>query len=260
MQAAQPFDLSGRVAVVTGGGSGIGLGMAEALVRQGCRVSLWGRNMERLERAAETLGPPDQVATASCDVTDLAAIEAAFAATLARFGRVDGMIANAGVGPSPKPSLERTEAEWAATLATNLQAVAMSFKVAARHMVERAGAGDAFGRLIATSSVSALEATPMNEPYSASKAAVNALVRALAVEFARYKVTANAILPGFIESDMTQGMIANETFVAKVMPRIPARRFGVPADFGGIAAYLMSEASAYQTGQSLVIDGGFSIF
>lgn len=260
MGAVHPFDLDGRVAVVTGGGSGIGLGMARTLVQLGCRVCLWGRNVARLEGAAADLACPERVAIAGCDVTDARAIEAAFAATLERFGRVDGMIANAGVGPAPKSSLDRTEADWTATLATNLQSVATSFRVAARHMVQRAGEGDQFGRLIAMSSLASTEATPLNEPYAASKAAVNALVRSLAVEFARYGVTANAILPGFIESDMTAAMLENEKFVAKVLPRVPARRFGRPADFGGIAAYLMSDASDYHTGQMLVIDGGFSIF
>ena len=114
-----------------------------------------------------------------------------------------------------------------------------------------------FGRLVATSSLASLFGTARNEHYAATKAAINALCRALAVELARHGVTANAILPGWIKSDMTAGIMANEKFVANVMPRIPVRRFGEPEDFGGIAVYLMSKASSYHTADCFVIDGGY---
>jgi NAD(P)-dependent dehydrogenase (short-subunit alcohol dehydrogenase family) len=118
-------------------------------------------------------------------------------------------------------------------------------------MTERATSGDPFGRLVATSSLASLFGTARNEHYAATKAAINALVRALAVELARQGVTSNAILPGWIKSDMTAGIMANEKFVANVMPRIPVRRFGEPSDFGGIAVYLMSKASSYHTADCL---------
>ena len=127
-------------------------------------------------------------------------------------------------------------------------------------MTERAAKGDAFGRLVATSSMAALFGTARNEHYAATKAAINALVRALAVEQARYGITANAILPGWIKSDMTAGIMANEKFVDNVMPRIPMRRFGEPSDFGGIAVYLASDASRFHSGDSFLIDGGYAIF
>jgi NAD(P)-dependent dehydrogenase (short-subunit alcohol dehydrogenase family) len=118
----------------------------------------------------------------------------------------------------------------------------------------------AFGRLVATSSLASLFGTARNEHYAATKAAINALVRALAVELARQGVTSNAILPGWIKSDMTAGIMANEKFVGNVMPRIPMRRFGEPSDFGGIAVYLMSKASSYHTADCFVIDGGYTAF
>ncbi len=128
-------------------------------------------------------------------------------------------------------------------------------------MTERAEAGDKFGRLIATSSLASLFGTARNEHYAGTKAALNALCRALAVELARYGVTANAILsPGWIKSDMTANIMANDKFVANVMPRIPVRRFGELADFGGIAVYLMSKASSYHTADCFVIDGGYTAF
>jgi NAD(P)-dependent dehydrogenase (short-subunit alcohol dehydrogenase family) len=256
------FDLSGRVAVVTGGNGGIGLGIAEALAQAGCAVSGWGRNAEKNAAAVATLEKTGARAQAQvCDVTDAASVAAAMAATLSHFGRVDGCFANAGIGGGGRQGfVERTEGDWRNMFATNLDGVFHVFQAVARHMTERAAAGDAFGRLVATSSIASLFGTARNEHYAASKAAINALVRALAVELARYGVTANAILPGWFKSDMTVGLMANDKFVGNVMPRIPVRRFGEAADFGGIAVYLMSGASSYHTADCLVIDGGYAAF
>lgn len=256
------FDLHGRVAVVTGGNGGIGLGIAEALAGAGCAVSIWGRNAEKNARAVDKLTAAGGKAAAQvCDVTDSASVKAAMAATLDTFGRVDGCFANAGIGGGGRQSfIERTEEDWRKMFATNLDGVFHAFQAAARHMTERAAGGDAFGRLVATSSLASIFGTARNEHYAATKAAINALVRALAVELARHGVTANAILPGWIKSDMTEGLMANEKFVNNVMPRIPMRRFGEPSDFGGIAVYLMSKASSYHTADCFVIDGGYTAF
>ncbi|HWW49889.1 MAG TPA: SDR family oxidoreductase [Xanthobacteraceae bacterium] len=256
------FDLHGRVAVVTGGNGGIGLGIAEALAGAGCAVSIWGRNAEKNARAVDKLTAAGGKAAAQvCDVTDSASVKAAMAATLDTFGRVDGCFANAGIGGGGRQSfIERTEEDWRKMFATNLDGVFHAFQAAARHMTERAAGGDAFGRLVATSSLASIFGTARNEHYAATKAAINALVRALAVELARHGVTANAILPGWIKSDMTEGLMANEKFVNNVMPRIPMRRFGEPSDFGGIAVYLMSRASSYHTADCFVIDGGYTAF
>jgi hypothetical protein len=256
------FDLSGRVAVITGGNGGIGLGIAQALALSGCNVSIWGRNAEKNESAAATMAAgPGKVDTRVCDITDPASVKAAMQATLDRFGRVDGCFANAGIGGGGRRAfIDRTEEEWRKMFATNLDGVFHVFQAAARHMTERATAGDPFGRLVATSSLASLFGTARNEHYAGTKAAINALVRALGVELARHGVTANAILPGWIKSDMTAGLMANEKFVANVMPRIPVRRFGEPSDFGGIAVYLMSKASSYHTADCFVIDGGYTAF
>ena len=256
------FDLSGRVAVVTGGNGGIGLGIAQALVSAGCNVSIWGRNADKNKAAAMTLAAgPGKVDTRVCDVTDPASVSDAMKATLDTFGRVDGCFANAGIGGGGRrPFIERTEAEWRTMFATNLDGVFHVFQAAARHMTERADNGDKFGRLVATSSLASLFGTARNEHYAATKAAINALVRALAVELARHGVTANAILPGWIRSEMTAKIMANEKFVHNVMPRIPVRRFGEPGDFGGVAVYLMSGASSYHTADCFVIDGGYTAF
>ncbi len=256
------FDLNGRVAVITGGNGGIGLGIAQALAAQGCAVSIWGRNADKNKASVEGIVKAGgKAASVICDVTDAASVNAAMAKTLDTFGRVDGCFANAGIGGGGRRSfIERTEEEWRAMFATNLDGVFHAFQAAARHMTERAAKGDAFGRLVATSSLASLYGTARNEHYAATKAAINALVRALGVELARNGVTANAILPGWIKSDMTAGIMANEKFVDNVMPRIPVRRFGEPSDFGGIAVYLMSKASSYHTTDCFVIDGGYTAF
>jgi NAD(P)-dependent dehydrogenase (short-subunit alcohol dehydrogenase family) len=256
------FDLSGRAAVITGGNGGIGLGIAQALALSGCSVSIWGRNAEKNKAAAATMAKSaGEVDTRVCDVTDPASVAQAMKATLDVFGRVDGCFANAGIGGGGrKPFIERTEEEWRTMFATNLDGVFHVFQAAARHMTERAEHGDAFGRLVATSSLASLFGTARNEHYAGTKAALNALCRALAVELARYGVTANAILPGWIKSDMTARIMADDKFVSAVMPRIPVRRFGEPSDFGGIAVYLMSKASSYHTADCFVIDGGYTAF
>jgi NAD(P)-dependent dehydrogenase (short-subunit alcohol dehydrogenase family) len=256
------FDLSGRTAVVTGGNGGIGLGIAQALAAAGCNVSIWGRNADKNQSAVRTMaGAPGKVDTQICDVSDPSSVKTAMAATLGAFGRVDGCFANAGIGGGGRHAfIDRTEEQWRSMFATNLDGVFHVFQAAARHMTERATAGDAFGRLVATSSLASLFGTARNEHYAATKAAINALVRALAVELARQGVTANAILPGWIKSEMTAGLMANDKFVANVMPRIPMRRFGEPTDFGGIAVYLMSGASSYHTADCFVIDGGYTAF
>lgn len=256
------FDLGGRVAVVTGGNGGIGLGIAQALASAGCNVSIWGRNAEKSKAAAATMAAgPGKVDIRVCDVTDSASVRDAMKATLDTFGRLDGCFANAGIGGGGRRAfIERTEEEWRTMFATNLDGVFHVFQAAARHMTERANNGDRFGRLVATSSLASLFGTARNEHYAATKAAINALVRALAVELARYGVTANAILPGWIKSEMTAKIMSDEKFVGNVMPRIPMRRFGEPSDFSGIAVYLMSGASSYHTADCFVIDGGYTAF
>ena len=256
------FDLNGRVAVVTGGNGGIGLGIAQALGEAGCAVSIWGRNAEKNAKAAAAISAKGgKVDTRVCDVTDVTSVKAAMAATLDKFGRVDGCFANAGIGGGGRHAfIDRTQEDSRRMFSTNLDGVFHVFQVAARHMTERAEKGDAFGRLVATSSMASLFGTARNEHYAATKAAINAMIRALAVELARYGVTANAILPGWIKSEMTEGLMPNDKFVGNVMPRIPMRRFGEPSDFGGIAVYLMSKASSYHTADMVLIDGGYSAF
>lgn len=256
-----PFDLNGRVAVVTGGNGGIGLAIALHLAQLGCSIAIWARNANKNASALGQLSAiSDRVIALDCDVGRTDQVEAAFAQTLARFGRVDGMITCAGMMGEQKSFLERSGEEFQQILNVNLLGVDRCFRVAARHMRDRAGAGDPFGRLVAISSLAGVEAPAFMEQYGVTKAAVNALVRALAVELARHSITVNSIMPGFAESEMTAGFIDGPVFQKKVLPRVPMRRFGKPDDFAGYAAYLMSDLSGYQTGQSLAIHGGYQFF
>lgn len=257
--AYRPFDLTGRVALVTGGNSGIGLGMARAVAEAGADVAIWGTNEEKNAQArAELETTGRRVLALKCDVGDEAAVEAAFKQTVGELGRVDGCFANAGVsGRSGHRSfMEMTADEWHRVLRVNLDGAFYTFRAAARHMTER---GDG-GVLVGTASLAAIEAAPRSEHYAATKGGMISMVRALSVEFARYRVRAHAILPGWIETGMTQNAIGNPKFHGNVMPRIPMRRWGTGDDFGGIAVYLMSSASAYHTGDTFVIDGGYSLF
>src|SRR4029079_17990571 len=199
------FDLSGRTAVITGGNGGIGLGIAQALNAQGCNVSIWGRNAEKNTSAAATMSAVlGKVHSQICDVTDPASVKAAMKATLDTFGRVDGCFANAGIGGGGRRAFnDSTEEEWRRMFATTLDGVFHVFQAAARHMTERADAGDKFGRLVATSSLAPLFDTARVSHSAATSAAITARVRPLAVELARHGVTSNAILPGWIKSDMT---------------------------------------------------------
>jgi NAD(P)-dependent dehydrogenase (short-subunit alcohol dehydrogenase family) len=256
--AYQPFDLSGRVALITGGNSGIGLGMARALAEAGADIAIWGTDAQKnatVQSELERIGR--RVLSLRCDVGDEHAVEAAFTETVRTLGRVDGCFANAGVGGRGVASfVEMSAAEWNRVLRVNLNGAFHTFRAAARHMVERGGGGV----LVGTSSLAAIEAAPRSEHYAASKGGMISMVRALAVELARYRIRAHVILPGWIETDMTADAIGNAKFHANVMPRIPMRRWGTGADFGGIAVYLMSDAAAYHTGNSFVIDGGYSLF
>ena len=254
----KPFDLTGKVALVTGGNSGIGLGMARALAQAGADVAIWGTNAKKNAAAkSELAAGARKVVALECDVSDEKAVDAAFAETLSKLGRIDGCFANAGVsGRGTASFLEMSSEEWRRVLKVNLDGAFFTFRAAARHMVARGGGGV----LVGTASLAAIEGAPRSEHYAATKGGMISMIRALAVEFARYGVRANAILPGWIETDMTANAIGNEKFANNVLPRIPARRWGTGDDFGGIAVYLMSSASAYHTGDTFLIDGGYALF
>ena len=255
-----PFDLTGRGAVITGGNGGIGLGMARALLSAGASVAIWGSNPDKTKQAQQQLaaecGDAARVHAFVCDVGSEAEVEATFAASVQALGQVNACFANAGVSGKGTPMMEMSLAEFQRVQRINVEGVFLTFRAAARHMVERGGGG----ALVATASTAALEGAARNSHYGASKGAVTSYVRALAMELARYRIRVNSVLPGWIVTEMTQKSVTNEKFAAAVMPRIPARRWGDIDDFGGIAVYLASDASSYTTGEQFVIDGGYTKF
>ena len=260
--AYKPFDLTGKVALVTGGNSGIGLGMADAMAQAGADVVVWGTNADKNAKAEAQLNAHGRrVMAQQIDVADEAAVVAGMAQAVAQMGRVDTVVANAGVGGGARAFAEFDTATYRRVLSVNLDGVFFTFREACKHMVERAGQGDkAGGSLIVTSSLSAIDGAARNEAYASTKGAVISLIRAIAVEHARYGVRANAVLPGWIATDMTAGAQGSDKFNDQVIKRVPFRRWGEPEDFGGIAVYLASDASSFHTGDSFLIDGGYAIF
>jgi NAD(P)-dependent dehydrogenase (short-subunit alcohol dehydrogenase family) len=257
----KPFDLTGKVALVTGGNGGIGLGMAEALAQSGAGVVIWGTNEAKNKNAEAVIrGHGVKVLTQKIDVSSEAQVVSGMKEAVEKMGRIDSVFANAGIGSTARSFLDITAEQYRKVLAVNEDGVFFTLREAARHMRERAAKGDRGGSLVGVASLAAIEGAARNQHYAATKGAVISMIRGIAVEFARDGVRANAILPGWIATDMTAGAQAMPAFAEKVIPRVPARRWGEPADFGGIAVYLASDASSYHSGDTLIVDGGYAVF
>jgi NAD(P)-dependent dehydrogenase (short-subunit alcohol dehydrogenase family) len=255
----KPFDLSGKVVAITGGNGGIGLGMAEALAAAGADVCIWGTSTAKNAAALDALRVHGtRVLGIECDVGDENVVERRFAETVDFFGHVDAFFANAGViGSSAVRSfVEMSADEWRRVMRVNLDGAFFTLRAAARHMVAR-GKG---GSLVVTSSLAAISGPPRNQHYAASKGGVISMMQSLAVELARHEIRANAIQPGWIDTAMTENLLHGDRFTQRVLPRVPLRRWGEPPDFGAIAVYLASDASAYHTGDTFLIDGGYTKF
>jgi len=247
-------DLTGRVALVTGGNSGIGKGMARGLHNAGAAVAIWGTNVTRNEETVAELGP-DRVAAFAVDVGDEAAVARGVTETLDRFGQIDSCFANAGVAGRPSPIDEMSTEEWRRVMSVNLDGQFFTVRAVAGHMKARRT-----GSIVFTSSVSMSDGLPYSIHYAAAKAALAAMARGLAVELARDGIRANAIVPGWTKAAMTEDMLDSPGFQKKVLPRVPLRRWGTPDDFEGLAVWLAGPGSGYFTGQTIVLDGGYSVF
>ncbi|MBL8550106.1 MAG: SDR family oxidoreductase [Hyphomonadaceae bacterium] len=257
----KPFDLSGKTALVTGGNGGIGLGMAHGLAAAGADLVIWGTNAEKNARAtAELAAHGTRITARVVDVANEDDVVAAMAGAIAHTGRLDACFANAGVSNRWGSFLDMGGADYRRLMAINLDGQVWTMREACRHMKVRAEAGDRGGAIVCVASMAALFGAARNEDYSATKAAVISVIKGIAVEFARYGVRANAILPGWVATGMTQAAQANDQFTDRVIGRVPMRRWGKPDEFAGIAVYLASDASTFHSGDAILIDGGYAAF
>lgn len=249
------FDLEGHVALVTGGNSGLGLAMAKGLVKAGAQVAIWGRSEAKNTAAVAELEALGGIARGFiADVTDPASAAAAFAQTIAEFGHIDSCFANAGGSGVRGTFVDLGRDAWLETNDLNVLSVIDTFQHATRHWLER----KARGKLIVTSSVAAMLGLPNSAGYCMTKAAVTGLVRSLAIELGRSGIQANAILPGFIETEMS--LNTPQAFQDGCKRRAASGSIGKLEDMEGIAVYLASRHSDFMTGQTLVLDGGHTIF
>ena len=247
------FDLSGRVALITGSSRGLGRAMAEGLAAAGARVIVNGTDQARVAAAAQELAAGGYAAEgAAFDVTDEAAVLRAFAGFDARGLAIDILVNNAGI-QLRKPMLELSTAEWNKVLDTNLTSAFVIGREAARRMVPRGR-----GKIINIGSLTSQLARATVAPYTVAKGGIKMLTQAMAAEWAEHGVQANAIGPGYMLTDMNQALIDNPVFDAWVKGRTPSRRWGKPEELIGAAVFLASAASDYVNGQILYIDGGMT--
>lgn len=249
------FNLRGKVAVVTGGNGGIGLAMAQGIASCGADVVISGRNADKAQRALKSLHALGVRAEfVAADVTKKAACEALMTQTVETFGRVDILVNNAGTSIRKMPH-EFTEQEWHHVLDTNLTSAFLCSQAAYPHMKQAGG-----GKMINIGSMMSLFGAPYATPYAASKGGIVQMSRAMATAWAQDNIQVNAVLPGWIDTDLTRRARQQVPGLQEsVEKRTPAARWGVPADMAGIAAFLGSPASDFVTGTAIPVDGGYSV-
>lgn len=246
-----PFDLSGRTALVTGSSRGLGLAIAEGLARAGAQIVLNGINLGRLEQTANELrAAGHDVLVAPFDVTDEAAIVAAFENFDAGGTSIDILVNNAGM-QFRKPMVELETADWQRVIDTNLTSAFIIGREAARRMIVRGR-----GKIINIGSLTSELARATVAPYTVAKGGIKMLTKAMAAEWGEHGVQANAIGPGYMITDMNEALISNPQFDSWVKARTPARRWGRPDELAGTAVYLASSAADYVNGQIIYVDGG----
>lgn len=242
------FSLEGRVAIVTGGGRGIGRAIAGAFAEAGARVALVARSADELERAAAEIGGHAYPA----DVSDPAAVDGAVAAVRERFERIDVLVNAAGISPVYKRAERIEPAEWDAILAVNLRGTFLCCRAVGPAMLERGA-----GAVVNITSVAAAAGMPRLAAYAASKAGVLSLTRTLALEWAAQGVRVNAVGPSFVRTEFTRGLYENDALRQMIVDQTPLGRFGEPDDVVGAALFLASDASRYVTGETIYVDGGW---
>lgn len=250
------FSVVDDVIWVTGASGGIGSAIARRLAKAGGRLVLQSRSAGALDALASSLvdeSPGVEVEVLAGSVTDEDCVDRAVDAAVRRWGRLDGLVAAAGVSPIFKHAENISVDEWRAVLDTNLTGTFLTATAAGRAMLE-AGRGS----IVVVSSVHATVATPRLAAYSASKGAVNMFAKSLATEWATRGVRVNVLAPGYVETDMTSALRASDRWGPKLRSRVPMKRFAHPDEISGAAQFLLSEASSYMTGAVVEIDGGWS--
>jgi len=246
--------LHGAVAVVTGAGRGLGREIALALSAAGAHVVLASRTQAQLDEVvAEIAARGAQALAVATDVTDESAVDELIRAGVDRFGRLDIVVNNSGIVDT-SPLLEQSAAAWDRVISTNLRGTYLVTRAAGRHLTAQGS-----GKVINIASNFALMGVANHAAYSASKAAVIAFTKAMAVEWARHGVQVNAIAPGYFETDLNAAMRADDDMFSRVTRAIPARRMGTPAELGPWLLLLAGPASDFMTGEVIVIDGGQSV-
>ncbi|APR54679.1 2-deoxy-D-gluconate 3-dehydrogenase [Sphingomonas koreensis] len=245
-----PFDLTGRVAVVTGANTGIGQGIALALAQAGADIAAVGRSAatETVEKV-RALGRKAEIVSA--DLSTIEPVQRVVDETVEKLGGLDILVNNAGI-IRRADSVEFTEEDWDAVMDTNLKSVFFLCQAAARHMIANGG-----GKIINIASMLTFQGGIRVPSYTASKSGVGGLTKLLANEWASKGITVNAIAPGYIATNNTDALQKDETRNRQIMERIPAGRWGDPADLGGAAVFLASRASDYVQGHILAVDGGW---
>lgn len=256
--ARLPWDMSGKVVVVTGGNAGIGFGFARGIARAGGDVVIWGRRGDRnLAAAAELVEFGTKIFTQEVDVGNEDRVVAGMAEAVEEMGRVDGVIANAGLMRNQGSFLNMTGEAWHELLAVNQHGAMYAAREGARHMKARYDAGDPGGSILFCASLSAVTGSIGMQHYNASKGAMAALARGIATDLGRYYIRANTVCPGYTESETVKDQGPESPLGAQIRERNPIPRFGTPEDFEGIGVYFMSDASRYHTGDLVKVDGGW---
>ena len=249
------MNLKGRVVVVTGGNAGIGFGMAEGCAKAGADIAIWSRRSDRNEEACHRLREHGvRASSVACDVSVEDDVRSAVEATVGELGRIDACVASAGSPGYVAPLVDVSLQKWRSVTAVSLDGLFLTFREAVRQMIDQ-GEG---GALVAVSSTSAVHGAARNHAYAASKTGILGLTRALAVELARHKIRVNAVLPGWTKTEMTAG--APDEFRAITTKRTPARRWADPREFEEIGAFLCDPAQTFHTGDTMTVDGGYTIF
>jgi NAD(P)-dependent dehydrogenase (short-subunit alcohol dehydrogenase family) len=246
---------AGKVVLVVGGTRGIGRACCLDLAGAGATVVVSGRseaNAREVARAAGDLGVEAGVAVH--DISDVEATAAAFDEVHQRYGRIDALVANAGMNPYFLRAENVTPEDWDASMAVNLRGLFFAIQAAARHMLPAGG-----GSIVTMSSVTAQRGTLRGLPYVAAKGGVDAMTRTLAVEWADRGVRVNGVAPGYIETDMTEGLRQHDGLRDMVLRKVPAARFGAANEVAALVTFLVSDAAAYMTGQVVTVDGGYAV-